>query len=162
MLVACHERVQRSLDLMRRLQQHVIEKGIDADARQAARDVMRYFDQAAPLHHQDEELHVFPPLLQTADAQMQTVVQQLQQDHRAMETRWATARAVLLRLAGHDSSASLRLTPVQTAALDDFAALYGQHIALEEERVYPAARATLVPAALHAMSLDMMHRRGVR
>lgn len=29
---------------------------------------MRYFGLAAPLHHQDEELHLFPPLLAGPDA----------------------------------------------------------------------------------------------
>ena len=63
MLVACHERVHRMLALLGRLREHLHGHGPDTQAQQAARDVMRYFDQAAPLHHQDEELHVFPPLL---------------------------------------------------------------------------------------------------
>jgi hypothetical protein len=63
MLEACHERVQRTLALLARLRVHVREQGADENARQAARDVLRYFDMAAPLHHEDEELHVFPLLL---------------------------------------------------------------------------------------------------
>ena len=68
MLGACHERVQRTLDLLQRLQTYLAEQGVDDSARQAARDVLRYFDIAAPLHHQDEERHVFPPLLAQGDA----------------------------------------------------------------------------------------------
>ncbi|RYF75253.1 MAG: hemerythrin domain-containing protein, partial [Comamonadaceae bacterium] len=60
MLEACHERVQRTLALLGRLRGHVQAHGADEPARQAARDVLRYFDIAAPLHHEDEELHVFP------------------------------------------------------------------------------------------------------
>lgn len=63
MLEACHERVQRTLALLQRLRAHVLEHGADVPAQQAARDVLRYFDIAAPLHHEDEELHVFPLLL---------------------------------------------------------------------------------------------------
>ena len=65
MLDACHDRVRRSLDLLRRLRDYLRGHGhgCDDSARQAARDVLRYFDIAAPLHHEDEELHVFPPLL---------------------------------------------------------------------------------------------------
>jgi Hemerythrin HHE cation binding domain len=62
MLATCHERVRRMLTLQAKLQQQLLDQGCDEPARQAARDVMRYFDIAAPLHHQDEELHVFPPL----------------------------------------------------------------------------------------------------
>ena len=62
MLAACHERVQRMLRLLRRLAAHLGEHGADAQAAQAAVDVMRYFDEAAPRHHDDEELHVLPRL----------------------------------------------------------------------------------------------------
>jgi hypothetical protein len=37
MLGACHERVQRTLDLLQRLQTYLAEQGVDDSARQAAR-----------------------------------------------------------------------------------------------------------------------------
>ena len=160
MLVACHERVQRSLALMWRLQQHLIDKGLDNDARQAARDVMRYFDLAAPLHHQDEELHVFPPVLAGPDVALHAVVRQLQQDHRQMEQAWTQARDVLHTIADGTASTWQALTPAQTAALDHFTSLYGQHIQNEESIVYPAAQAVVQADHLQAMSQDMMLRRG--
>ena len=161
MLHACHERVQRTLALMARLQQHLHDVGCDDNARQAARDVLRYFDVAAPLHHQDEELHVFPPLMLGADAALRSVVRQLMQDHRAMETGWAQARTVLQTIV-EDTSGTLTLSPQQTQVLDAFAALYGQHIVHEEGLAYPAAQALLPGAAVQAMAEDMMARRGVR
>ena len=160
MLVACHERVQRSLTLMARLQQHLLDKGLDDDARQAARDVMRYFDVAAPLHHQDEELHVFPPVLAGSDTALHAVVHQLLHDHRQMEHAWVPARAVLHAMADGAASTWQALTPAQTAALDQFASLYGQHIQNEERLVYPAAQAVVQAESLQAMSQDMMRRRG--
>ena len=161
MLQACHERVQRTLTLMARLQQHLHDVGCDDNARQAARDVLRYFDVAAPLHHQDEELHVFPPLLLGADAALRSVVHQLMQDHRAMETGWAQARTVLQTIA-EDTTGTLALSPQQTQVLDAFAALYAQHIVHEEGLAYPAAQALLPGAAVQVMAEDMMARRGVR
>jgi hemerythrin-like domain-containing protein len=161
MLVACHERVQRSLDLMARLQQHLMDKGVDDSARSAARDVMRYFDVAAPLHHQDEELHVFPPLLAGPDAALHAVVHKLMHDHRQMEQAWAQARAVLQCILDADAPTGLVLTAAQKAHLNHFASFYGQHIRDEERIVYPAAQAATGPAALKTMSQDMMHRRGV-
>lgn len=161
MLEACHERVQRTLTLMARLQQHLLEKGQDDSARQAARDVMRYFDLAAPLHHQDEELHVFPPLLAGTDAALRRLVQGLMQDHRQMESAWQPARAVLLAVAEGPASDWAPLGTGQTDALNRFAALYAQHIQNEEGLVYPAAQAMLSPDAVQAMSADMMQRRGV-
>src|SRR5574343_1313138 len=92
MLEACHERVQRSLDLLQRLQDYLRDHACDDSARQAARDVLRYFDIAAPLHHEDEELHVFPLLLARGAPSVVALVRQLQQDHVHMAADWAAAR----------------------------------------------------------------------
>lgn len=161
MLAACHERVARMLVLLARLQQHLVEQGRDEAARQAARDVMRYFDLAAPLHHQDEELHVFPPLLAGTDVVLVTLVQRLLQDHREMELAWPLARKVLLGIAEGPTPEWEALAPGQVLALDGFAALYVRHMEDEDHLVYPAAHAALTGDALQTMSQDMMQRRGV-
>lgn len=158
MLEACHERVQRMLALLERLRAHLREHGADTQAQQAARDVMRYFDIAAPHHHQDEELHVFPRLLALGDARIQAVVQRLQRDHLAMESNWQRARQVLVLVAeGRIDTPA----PEDDAALDDFASLYGEHIAAEEDIAYPAARALMDAADIAAAGQEMMRRRGV-
>ncbi len=162
MLAACHERVARMLALQTKLQQHLLDKGCDEPARQAARDVMRYFDLAAPLHHQDEELHVFPPLLAGADAALRMLAERLINDHRQMEAAWIAARSVLQAIADSRPDADWRaLTPAQADALNQFAALYEQHLADENGAAYPAAQAALPLEAVQAMSEDMMQRRGV-
>ncbi len=159
MLEACHERVHRMLRLMARLRSHVAAQGADDQARQAARDVMRYFDQAAPQHHLDEERHVFPAVLAQGDPQTVALVRQLQEDHRLMEQGWQRARRILEAL----SSGGLDgIDGAQGADLEAFAALYDRHIATEETIAYPAARTQLDEAALAAMADDMMRRRGVR
>jgi len=162
MLTACHERVQRMLGLLARLRAHLQANGCDEQAAQAARDVMRYFDLAAPLHHQDEELHVFPPLLAGSDETLKAVVRRLQQDHLAMEVAWPKARAVLLRVAEAGQGVWTGFFPAEASLLDDFAGRYARHIDDEERLVYPAAQAGLGAEALHAMSADMMGRRGVK
>jgi hemerythrin-like domain-containing protein len=161
MLGACHERVERMLRLIIRLQVHLQDKGLDDQVHQAALDVMRYFDLAAPLHHEDEERHVFPPLMCSADAAVKALVMRLIQDHRQMEVAWKGARAVLLALADHNGMPFVELTVWQKVALNDFARLYRQHLDDEDRVIYPAALAQLSPAALNAMSEDMMARRGV-
>lgn len=163
MLNACHERVERMLVLIVRLQARLQEQGLDDQVRQAARDVMRYFDIAAPLHHEDEERHVFPPLMCGADAAVKALVLRLIQDHRQMEIAWQGARAVLHALAEHDDAQPFEeLTVWQKVALNDFARLYRQHLDDEDKVAYPAAQGLLSPAALADMSQDMMARRGVK
>jgi len=159
MLAACHERIERMLALLARLRTHVASDGCDAQAQQAARDVMRYFDQAAPQHHRDEELHVFPPLLAAGDPRITPVVQQLLHEHAQMEARWQPARALLLRIA---EGAVQQLAPADDAALDAFAGLYADHLRAEEEIAYPAALLLLDAPAQQAMGEEMMRRRGVK
>ncbi|SDM32578.1 Hemerythrin-like domain-containing protein [Oryzisolibacter propanilivorax] len=157
MLDACHDRVRRSLDLLQRLRAYLQDTGCDDSARQAARDVLRYFDLAAPLHHEDEELHVFPPLLAAGDAQVREVVLQLQRDHVAMAGRWTAARGALLALA---EGLQDTFTPGQEQALEDFAQGYDEHLRHEDLAVYPAAQALLDQERLQAMGQEMAQRRG--
>lgn len=157
MLQACHERIQRMLALLQRLRIHIAEHGADEQARQAARDVMRYFDLAAPHHHRDEELHVFPPLIAQGDSAALALVSRLQQDHLKMEARWKQARSVLAAVEGGELQA---LTQAHVAALEAFSSLYANHIAAEEQIAYPASSALLGAAAVQAMGLEMARRRG--
>ena len=157
MLEACHERVTRTLDLLQRLRAHVDARGAGEPARQAARDVMRYFDLAAPAHHEDEERHVFPSVLAHGDARQRSLIQRLQADHLAMVADWAHARGVLTQLA---EGGIATFDAAQRSVLDRFAQRYPTHIALEEELVYPAARRWLGPADQTDMGTEMARRRG--
>lgn len=160
MLDACHDRVRRSLALLARLRAYLREQGCDASARQAARDVLRYFDIAAPLHHEDEERHIFPLLLAgSPDPEVTTLVRQLQQDHLDMAERWAAARGALQALA---EGTAERLDGAAEEALDRFAASYADHLRHEDEAVYPAAQALVDREAERAMGREMAARRGAR
>lgn len=157
MLAACHERVARMLTLLARLRAHLAQTGWDPSVAQAAQDVMRYFDQAAPQHHDDEERHVFPHLLALPDTGLHSVVRRLQQDHLDMAVGWAQARTVLAAL--QDGPATFDAAADQV--LSDFAGLYDRHVADEDTLVYPAARRSLSATDIQAMSADMMARRGI-
>lgn len=152
MLEACHDKVLRMLDLLERLQRHLLERGADESAAQAARDVMRYFDVAAPLHHDDEERHVFPLLLASGNPDWMTLAARLQQDHRDMAPAWAALRQQLVQVAAG-----------QALPLDcqGFAILYRAHLRAEDQQAYPAARERGTEAHTQAMSEDMMRRRGL-
>ena len=161
LLAACHDRVRRSLDLLQRLKRHVLDTGCDDEARSAARDVLRYFDVAAPLHHQDEELHVFPPLLAGPDVALHALVQKLQAEHIQMEVRWKAARSVLQDIVNANPVAAFMLDVPDVQRLDDFVVLYARHMDDEEQTVYPASRESLSEPMLQAMGQEMGERRGL-
>lgn len=157
MLTACHERVQRTLGLLGRLIAHVDNNGHDAQSRSAASDVLRYFDLAAPLHHQDEELHVFPRLLARGDATQRATVQRLQAEHRRMEEDWALLRTALLRWREPACTEGVDVPTREAAAR--FTALYAEHLATEDTLVFPAARALTPEGQLDPMGAEMQARR---
>jgi hemerythrin-like domain-containing protein len=160
LLHACHERVQRTLALLQRLLDHVQAHGVDAAARSAAADVLRYFDLAAPLHHEDEEAHVFPPLLANGTPELQATVRRLQQQHHTMASQWELIRPALLRW--RDGAAHGQPDAALRAAVAQWCVLYAEHIATEESRVFPAALAALDEAALQHMGAQMQARRHQR
>jgi hemerythrin-like domain-containing protein len=151
MLHACHERVERSLALLERLAAHVAQHGADAQARDAARDVLRYFDIAAPQHHEDEERHVLPALRAHHQA---ALADRIAADHVVMSAAWQSLRPWLLAIWQGDA-------PLVMPDLPRFAALYREHIALEENSAFTRAQSALDETAQSAMGREMAQRRGV-
>lgn len=157
MLEACHERVQRSLVLLGKLVDHIDTHGHDAQSRSAAADVLRYFDVAAPLHHDDEEVNVFPLLLAQGDATLRAAVQNLQDDHLRMNALWTVLRESLLRWCQPQSGGPVDAATREVMA--SFCQLYAAHIDTEEGRVYPAACALMDTSTLQDMGRQMRERR---
>jgi len=153
MLDACHRRVERMLRLLERLRVHLGAHGADAAARDGARDLLRYFDHAAPQHHEDEERHVLPRLRAAGAG---ALAERLHAEHEAMTTAWAALRRPLVALAeGHGAGADA------LAGAPAFAALYTGHLRAEDELAYPAVRAGVDAAGLRAIGAEMAARRGV-
>ena len=157
MLEACHERVHRSLDLLRRIVVHIDSKGHDEQSHSALGDVLRYFDIAGPLHHQDEELHVFPALLAHPDGLVLAAVEQLRADHVRMHGLWIELREVLLGWQGDAHAGAI--TEPERRLLGDFVSSYERHIPLEEAVAYPAARDEFNASDLARIGAEMAARR---
>lgn len=152
MLAACHERVARMLALLDKLHAHVKAFGADEQAQRAALDVMRYFDIAAPLHHDDEERHVFPRLRALGQG---ALADRLHAEHLAMVPAWAALREALAEIAEG------RRPVMGVRSWDDFAALYRRHLADEDEAAYPTAAAATSADERRAMGAEMAARRGL-
>jgi len=160
MLEARHDGVRRSLSLLERLVAYINAHGHDETSRSAAVDVLRYFDLAAPLHHQDEELHVFPPLLKRADPAVLAAVETLLRDHSRMTSIWSALRTPVARWAEAKPTAGINSLTRNLVA--EFCALYSSHLTIEEERVFPATKAVIPMDALADMGAEMQRRRQTR
>jgi hemerythrin-like domain-containing protein len=161
-LGACHDRVRRSLALLQRLVAHVAEHGADAQARDAARDVARYFNLAAPAHHEDEERHVLPLLRASADTRLHEAAQRMFEDHERIRAAWQALEPALQAL--HQRG---EIAPELAAAAQAFVQVHDGHLELEDGLAFPGARALqeAAPDAVAqrlAMGRDMARRRGVK
>jgi hemerythrin-like domain-containing protein len=156
MLAACHERIEAQLSTLERLGPHLEKKGCDAEAKSAAQAVLRYFDTAGKLHHQDEDEDLFPLLRGRAGVagrpEVAAAIDELEREHGTMEGQWHRLRERLLAVAGGEA----RLDPEDVAR---FAWLYRRHMDREATAVLPFARETLDPAQRASLGERMAARR---
>jgi len=159
MLSACHGRVERQCQTLLRLVAHLGANGPDQAAREAAQNVMRYFDTSAKHHHADEEEDLFPALLQSAPAAelaaLRTLIDALRAQHRELEQAWAQLRP---KLEGIRLGTQSELGADEVAHLVD---LYRSHIAREEGELLPLAARLLGMARLDDVGRAMRLRRGI-
>jgi len=159
MLGACHERVSRSLGLLRRLVDHLGLQGCDEQARTAARDVWRYFEIAAPAHHADEELHVLPRLLHCGDPLLVEAAEQIHADHRQLEALWERLGPRLQALSEDPVAWDRSMLGPLAELADAFIAIHDRHVPQEDQLVFPAAAARVDAFELREMGLEMAARR---
>lgn len=152
MLVACHGRIRKQLATLSRLERHLPEHGHDADARAAARSILRYFDSAAVHHHEDEERSLLPRLVDRAP-ESRALAERIEGEHVELAARWRRLRPLLSGIAtGQRAVMPPRL-------VRDIAARYDAHIELEESLLIPLARDVLSPDDLGDIGREMAERR---
>jgi hemerythrin-like domain-containing protein len=120
-----------------RLLEHLSDLGIDETAQISAKEIIDFFEGPGRTHHAEEEMHVFPGLLNSNDLDLVQHVRRLQQDHGWIEEDWRELSPQIEAIAKGYNWYDL---PMLRAALPIFTALYNDHIALEESLIYPAAK----------------------
>jgi hemerythrin-like domain-containing protein len=158
MWLACHERVKRFAALIIRLESHVDRVGADDEAQRSAASIRRYFNEAAPRHHEDEEVDLFPLLRERSGAAEQPALDALERieaEHLAMAEVWRRIDVTLARISAGEPA---RLDPEVIA---QFASGYDQHIDIEERVVLPALRRRLSAADWSSVGRSMAERRGL-
>jgi len=163
LLSDCHRRIEMFLDTLIAVAE-VIDLPPTEDTTRAMESALRYFGQAAPKHTADEEESLFPRLRQIQDAEIQAAFSRLEELEN--EHLWAAPlHAEVERLgARYLSTGSLSSREVDEfrKAVRDLAAMYKQHIAVEDEFVFPLAARVLSDAEKSAIAEEMAGRRQVR
>lgn len=153
LLYACHERVRRFTTTAGRLAGHVARHGADAEAQEAARNVLRYFDLALPNHHADEEEDVFPALRALADPALDQAMDELLAQHDTLGAAWRGIRPWLASIAAGETPPNAPLD------LPAFVSGYAAHADFEEQKVFSAL--DRLPAdVINVIAQRMRERRG--
>jgi pyridoxamine 5'-phosphate oxidase len=156
----CHDRIRKQLATLQKLPPHLAQHGADAEAQQAAGAVLRYFTQAAPHHHADEEQDLLPMLrlaAQDGDAtQLERLLPEIAAEHLQMDAMWRTLETQLRQIAS-GSAPSLNESGVR-----EFTELYTAHMEKEESYIAPMAKRLFDTAQMAQLGQAMKTRRGIR
>jgi len=160
--LACHDRVRRMTGLLERLREHLGTMGSDDAARVTATTIRRYFEEAAPRHHEDEEVDLFPLLRRllpqkdpTRLAEVDAALSRLEAEHISLGRIWQLVRPVLQAIErGEPATLDAEVVSV-------FANGYRGHCEVEDTVIADALRLCLGDADLDALGQSMAERRGV-
>lgn len=160
MLTACHGRIEAQCETLRRLAAHLPVHGCDAQAQQAASNVMRYFDSAGRHHREDEEQDLFPAMTAAAHGEnaerIALLVSHLAHEHDELEKTWLGLRDALENIA-HGENA-----PLDALEVNRFCGMYHAHMAMEEANLFPLAELLLGAGTIAGLGKAMAKRRGVK
>lgn len=160
--LACHDRVRRMTGLLERLREHLAGMGADDAARVTATTIRRYFTEAAPRHHQDEEIDLFPllrrklPLLAPGRfAEVNAALTRLEADHQSLGQVWQRLLPTLEAIERGEA------TEFDAADVGSFTDGYRGHCEVEDTIVADALRLCMADADLDALGQAMAERRGI-
>lgn len=133
--------------------------GPAAMARRIAQQSLEFFSKGMYTHHSEEEKDLFPAVHSSAQPgeermQVDALIAQLVQDHRALEKLWESLESGLHKVAkGQDSA-------LDHEALQALVQRYRAHARLEEQQFLPLAETILGRNSNHMAALGLqLHMR---
>jgi hemerythrin-like domain-containing protein len=162
LLSDCHRRVEMFLGMLGAAA-NKLEEGSNDETRRLLESALHYFAHAAPKHTADEEESLFPRMRRLSKPEITSALEtlaSLEEEHR-----WAEPLHAEVEQVGKKYLTGATLSPDEVAGFRQsvarLAAMYANHIRVEEDLVFPLA-ARLLPAADKAeIAREMASRRDV-
>jgi hemerythrin-like domain-containing protein len=158
----CHRRIEMFMDVLEAVAND-IDRPLTPDSRRALEVAMRYFRESAPKHNADEEESLFPRMRRVPHSEIQCALAKL--DELEGQHRWAAPLHAEVERVGQICLAGENLSQVEVEsfrkAVSELAAMYREHIRVEEDLVFPAAGRFLPKADKSAIGQEMAGRRNV-
>jgi hemerythrin-like domain-containing protein len=163
MLGDCHRRIERFLNALVRVAELARGEALTEEQRGVLETALRYFREAAPKHTADEEESLFPRLRQVENADVRALmarIDSLEEDHACAErSHQEVDNLGLLWL--RDGMLPQEQASRLLTLLIELRDLYRQHIATEDNEVFPAAAAALSATDREAIGNEMASRRSL-
>ena len=163
LLSDCHRRIERFLDGLIAISEGAEGRRLSEEQSKDFEVGLRYFREAAPKHTLDEEESLFPRLrLKEGDEHQATfaLLDSLHAEHAEAEVKHQLVddlgRAWLA-----NASLSLEDSRMLTSLLKDLRTTYENHIALEDNELFPQAGKVLDRSELEEIAQEMAARRGL-
>ena len=163
LLTDCHRRIEKFLSVLVQVSTQAAGSPLSSEQRQSFENALRYFRDAAPKHTADEEDSIFPRLRQSDKPEVRDVMERMERlEHEHPRADQAHAEINRLGQAWLDSDS---LSPSDAGRLSqllsELSELYREHIAIEEQQVFPVAAELLPDSERQAISREMAGRRGL-
>jgi iron-sulfur cluster repair protein YtfE (RIC family) len=166
LLLECHERIRTFLAMAGRLATAGAADASappsaagEAEVREAASRVARYFTQALPLHALDEEESLLPRL-RGRDLAVDEALEAMAREHDEHEPPLRLLVRACERIA-EDPALHREVAPVIAAAAEELERHFAIHLRREEEIIFPAVRRLLDARADTEIVRELRARRGV-
>lgn len=160
LLSDCHRRLEYFLEVLIRLSESA-GGALTPEQWKDLEKAVNYFARAAPQHTADEEESLFPRLRATRDPRAAEAIEclsQLERDHEMAEAHHLAVDTFCRRWLDHGflSDADRRNLEDRLAELQ---AIYREHIAIEDNQLFPVASAVLSEEQLLEIGREMEDRR---
>jgi hemerythrin-like domain-containing protein len=159
----CHRRIEKFLAAQLEVAKQAQGGPLDDPQREALEKALRYFANAAPWHTADEEHSLFPRMRQSNDPEVHEALarlEKLEEDHRHAEAKHAEVERLTRRWLDADRLTDPDFEHLQSE-LQTLRQMYQQHIAFEDEQLFPLAERVLTSEQMQVMGREMAQRRGV-
>lgn len=153
MLYACHGKVKNFCRQLQILPDYIEQNGCNEAVKNDVKQILNYFNQSAPLHHDDEEKDFFPALIKQVPT-AQADVDLLEQQHVALHKNWDELSTQLVALLNGERE------NVDRELIKRFVSGYDSHIAIEEP-LFELGREHLAESELQFIGKIMADRRKV-
>jgi len=163
MLKDCHRRVEHFLHILCVVAERAAGGALSDEQAAAVQAALQYFRVGGKRHTADEEESLFPRLRQIQDSEIENALASLdalEADHHKANTLHGEVdvlgtRCLYERCLPATEAARFR------QAVNNLAAIYGEHIRIEDEVVFPAAKRRLSSPQQSAIANEMASRRNL-